>query len=63
VWFVEQTEYFRRRLEELDRKGISFELCEKVVREAEYIEVQEDGRVRFWGMCRSAVVASGHHIT
>lgn len=46
---MEPTEYFKRRLKEPDREGITAELCEEVVREAEYTEVQEDGRVRFWG--------------
>lgn len=46
---MEQTEYFRRRLREPDREGITAELCERVVREAGYTELQEDGRMRFWG--------------
>ena len=33
---MEQTEYFKQRLEEPDRQGITVELCEEVVRKAEY---------------------------
>ncbi len=36
-------------LERPDRGGITPQLCEEIVERAEYTEVQENGRVRFWG--------------
>ncbi len=42
--------YFERRvLEHPERPGITVELCERVVKEAEHTEEQLDGRLRFWG--------------
>ncbi len=42
--------YFERKvLENPERPGITVELCERVVKEAEHTEEQPDGRLRFWG--------------
>lgn len=43
------TAYFLEALERPDRRDITTQLCEVVVGRAEYTEVQENGRVRFWG--------------
>ena len=44
------TSYFERKvLENPDRRSITVELCERVVGEAEHVEKQADGRLRFWG--------------
>ncbi len=43
------TAYFLEALGRPDRGGITVQLCEEVVERAEYTEVQEDERVRFWG--------------
>jgi len=47
---VKTTGYFERKvLENPDRRGITVELCEGVVSEAEHVEEQPDDRFRFWG--------------
>lgn len=32
-----------------ERSDITVEMCERVVREAEYVEERENGLLRFWG--------------
>lgn len=47
---VETTGYFERNvLENPTRWDITREMCERVVREAEYTEEQDNGLIRFWG--------------
>lgn len=47
---VKTTRYFEWRvLQNPERPGITAELCERVIDEAEHVEEQPDGRLRFWG--------------
>ena len=47
---VKTTLYFEGKvLENPERRGITVELCERIVSEAEHAEEQRDGRFRFWG--------------
>lgn len=47
---MEVTGYFKRNvLENLERPGITQEMCERVVKEAEHSIRQPNGRYVFWG--------------
>ncbi len=47
---METTSHFRIDvLENPKRSGITVELCEEIVRRAEYTEQQDDGLWRVWG--------------
>lgn len=47
---VKTTGYFEGKvLENPERRGITVELCERIVSEAKHVEEQRDGRFRFWG--------------
>jgi hypothetical protein len=46
---MKATNYFWNRLQRPDRSGITPKLCEEIVKRAEHVERQPDGRWRFWG--------------
>lgn len=47
---MEVTDYFRRSvLENPDRSGITVEMCERIVAEAEYTNQQDNGLWQIWG--------------
>lgn len=42
--------YFLRRVEAPDRRGITLEVCERIVSEHDYHDVDpRNGRLRYWG--------------
>lgn len=45
---MKQTDYFTQRVL-VTRSYIKLDWCERVVRHPEKVEVQDDGRLRFWG--------------
>jgi len=51
---MKTTKYFEFRRLLSDRKGIRDEWIEKVVKNPDRREVQEDGRIRMWGAVDSA---------
>jgi hypothetical protein len=47
---VRTTRYFEQKvLQNPERPGITVEVCERVINEADHVEEQADGRLRFRG--------------
>lgn len=50
IGIVRTTRYFEQNVLENPRRwDITREMCERIVREAEHAEEQENGLLRFWG--------------